>query len=199
MRRPVVAFALFFTVPLAAQTKPLITPKDYGKWEVLGGPRLSPKGDWVAVAVNRVDEENELRIRGGPRDTTIVVKYGTGVVYSADGKWIAYSTGPSPARREQLTKDKKPIRYNVEARNLATGKVLAVSEIRHYGATSLQVDRRLRAMLEHLIETLPEPRRPALRQELELLGSAVRRGFQDEQDRLLAAVGDCQGVGGSDR
>lgn len=77
--------------------------------------------------------------------------------------------------------------------------VLAVSEIRHYGAGSLQVDRRLRAMLEHLIEALPEERRPALRQELTLLGSAVQRGFQDEEDRKLATVGDCQGVGGSER
>jgi dipeptidyl aminopeptidase/acylaminoacyl peptidase len=129
MRRPVIAFALFFAVPLAAQTKPLITPKDYGKWELLGQPRLSPKGDWVAVPVNRMDQENELRVRGGPRDTTISVKYATGAVYSADGKWVAYSIGPSPAKREQLTKDKKPIRNNLEARNLATGKVIAVNEI----------------------------------------------------------------------
>jgi len=42
-------------------------PKDYGKWEILAQPRLSPKGDWVAVGVNRVDEENQLRIRGGAK------------------------------------------------------------------------------------------------------------------------------------
>ena len=38
-----------------------------------------------------------------------------------------------------------------------------------YGAGSLQVARRLRAMLEHLIRVLPEPRHAALKQELDLL------------------------------
>jgi uncharacterized membrane protein len=76
--------------------------------------------------------------------------------------------------------------------------VLAVSEIRHYGEGSLQVGRRLRAMLEHLIRELPEARRPPLAEELALLGSAVNRGFRDEEDRKRAGVADNQGVGGSD-
>jgi uncharacterized membrane protein len=75
---------------------------------------------------------------------------------------------------------------------------LAVSEIRHYGAGSIQVDRRLRAMLEHLLAVLPESRRPPLEEELALLGSAIERGFRDEQDRKRAAVADYQGIGGSD-
>src|SRR5262249_12942070 len=91
--------------PLAAQSKPLITPKDYGRWESIVGVRLSPRGDWAAVSVNRVSEENELRLRGGPRDTTIVVTYGTAPTFSADGKWIAYAIGVSPKEREKLTKE----------------------------------------------------------------------------------------------
>ncbi|MCE9562826.1 MAG: DUF2254 domain-containing protein [Planctomycetes bacterium] len=75
---------------------------------------------------------------------------------------------------------------------------LAVSEIRQYGEGSLQVSRRLRAMLEHLIATLPEARKPPLLQELELLGNATRRKFPDEADRKRAEVADYQGVGGSD-
>lgn len=76
--------------------------------------------------------------------------------------------------------------------------VLAVSEIRQYGGGSLQIDRRLRAMLEHLIRELPEARRPPLEQELSMLGSAVEREFRDEEDRRRAGVADYQGVGGSD-
>jgi uncharacterized membrane protein len=76
--------------------------------------------------------------------------------------------------------------------------VLAVSEVRQFGEGSLQVDRRLRAMLEHLIEILPEPRRLPLRQELALLGSGVERRFRDEEDRRRAGTADYQGVGGSD-
>jgi uncharacterized membrane protein len=76
--------------------------------------------------------------------------------------------------------------------------ILAVTEVRHYGGGSVQIDRRLRAMLEHLIGALPEPRLPPLRAELALLGNAVERGFRDEEDRKRAAIADYQGVGGSD-
>jgi uncharacterized membrane protein len=76
--------------------------------------------------------------------------------------------------------------------------MLAVTEIRQYGAGSVQVYRRLRAMLEHLIRELPEDRRPRLDEELALLDSAVERGFSDEADRKRAGVADYQGVGGSD-
>jgi predicted peptidase len=141
MPRPaVIARTLFAALMLApyaegaAQGKPLIAPKDFGKWEVLGAPRLSPKGDWAAVPVNRVDEENELRLRGGPRDTTIAVKYGTNAAYSADGRWVAYAVGVSPKERDRLAalRPPRPVRNNLEVRNLATNKVIEVKEINSF-------------------------------------------------------------------
>jgi uncharacterized membrane protein len=72
---------------------------------------------------------------------------------------------------------------------------LAVTEIRQFGADSIQVVRRLRAMLENLIETLPERRRPLLRHELELLQRTTMR-FAEPEDRALAEISDVQGVGG---
>ena len=77
-------------------------------------------------------------------------------------------------------------------------EALAVSEIRQYGEGSIQIARRLRAVLEHLIGALPEARHPPLRQELALLHAAVARKFPDDEDRKRAGVGDHQGVGGSD-
>jgi uncharacterized membrane protein len=73
---------------------------------------------------------------------------------------------------------------------------LAVSEVRLFGAGSLQVIRRLHAMLQRLIESVPEARRPPLRAELALLGKAVERTFYDEEDRRRAMEADCQGIGG---
>jgi uncharacterized membrane protein len=73
---------------------------------------------------------------------------------------------------------------------------LAVTEIRHFGGESIQVARRLRAMLEDLIQTLPEERRPLLRQELDLLHRSAQRFFAEAEDRALAGVSDRQGVGG---
>ena len=73
---------------------------------------------------------------------------------------------------------------------------LTCREIRHYGAESLQVARRMRAMLLNLLETLPESRRPALRLEIELLDRAVETLFEFEEDRKLARIPDTQGLGG---
>ncbi|HEY7312954.1 MAG TPA: DUF2254 domain-containing protein [Gemmataceae bacterium] len=75
---------------------------------------------------------------------------------------------------------------------------LAVTEIRHFGGESIQIARRLRAMLENLIQTLPEARIPLLRQELHLLHKSAQRFFLEPEDRALADVSDFQGVGGKD-
>lgn len=74
---------------------------------------------------------------------------------------------------------------------------LAVTEIRQYGRDSIQVMRRLRAMLENLIATLPARRAPALRRELILLTHSSRRSFPDSDDQELAEASDAQGMGGS--
>jgi uncharacterized membrane protein len=75
--------------------------------------------------------------------------------------------------------------------------LLSTTEIRHYGHDSIQVQRRLHAMLEDLIETLPHRRIPVLRKELALLTTSSKRTFQDVADQHLATKGDLQGIGGS--
>jgi uncharacterized membrane protein len=73
---------------------------------------------------------------------------------------------------------------------------LAVTEIRLFGGESIQITRRLRAMLENLILNLPEPRVVLLRQELAVLKRSAERLFAEPEDRALAEVSDFQGVGG---
>jgi uncharacterized membrane protein len=73
---------------------------------------------------------------------------------------------------------------------------LAVTEIRQFGGASIQIARRLRAMLENLIPMLPEERAALLRQELELLNRSAERFFTEPEDRALATISDFQGVGG---
>jgi uncharacterized membrane protein len=74
---------------------------------------------------------------------------------------------------------------------------LGVSEIRTYGAGSLQVQRRLRGMLENLIEVLPPERIPPLQEQVSLLERAAERNFPEPEERKLAGTGDYQGIGGS--
>jgi uncharacterized membrane protein len=73
---------------------------------------------------------------------------------------------------------------------------LAVTEIRQFGGASIQIARRLRAMLENLILTLPPSRAALLRRELALLHRTSERHFAEPEDRALAEISDFQGVGG---
>jgi uncharacterized membrane protein len=75
--------------------------------------------------------------------------------------------------------------------------LLAVSEIRQYGANSIQIMRRLRGMLEYLIGNLPPERAHCIQQQLELLRVSIEKSFFDPRDRLDAEIPDSQGLGGS--
>jgi uncharacterized membrane protein len=73
---------------------------------------------------------------------------------------------------------------------------LAVVEIRQFGATSIQVTRRLISMTESLLRVLPPERAPGLREELALLHRSASRSFAEPEDQRMAGHGDRQGVGG---
>lgn len=74
---------------------------------------------------------------------------------------------------------------------------LTCTEIRHCGAGSIQIMRRLRSMLENLTETLPPHRHAELRQQLELLDRTIEEHYSFPEDRMLARIPDSQGLGGS--
>jgi uncharacterized membrane protein len=73
---------------------------------------------------------------------------------------------------------------------------LACREIRLAAGEYIQVVRRLRAMLENLMVTLPSSRHHALRVELELLDRAVAIAYPFPEDLALARIPDAQGMGG---
>jgi uncharacterized membrane protein len=74
---------------------------------------------------------------------------------------------------------------------------LAFSEIRLYGAENFQIARRLRAMIEDLLATLPTVRHPALQDQLALLDCAVKRVYLVPEELALARIPDHQGLGAS--
>jgi uncharacterized membrane protein len=73
--------------------------------------------------------------------------------------------------------------------------VLAFDEIRYCGANSIQVMRRLRALLQDLKEHVPPERGPALQRYLERVDNGIRRTFEDLDDRKDALEVDRQGLG----
>jgi uncharacterized membrane protein len=76
---------------------------------------------------------------------------------------------------------------------------LAFDEIRFYGASSVQVMRRMRALITELLSILPEERGAALQYWQARLQSTVEQTFSDKEDILDASDEDRQGLGSSRR
>jgi uncharacterized membrane protein len=73
--------------------------------------------------------------------------------------------------------------------------VLAFDEIRYCGANSIQVMRRMRALLQDLMANVPPERRAALQRYLARVDNGIRRTFEDGDDRKDALEVDRQGLG----
>ncbi len=76
---------------------------------------------------------------------------------------------------------------------------LAFGEIRWYGATSVQVMRRMNALIQDLSAVVVAERRPALREWLLRIKSSIDMTFSVVDDRREAATPDRQGFGVSGR
>lgn len=72
---------------------------------------------------------------------------------------------------------------------------IALDETRYFGATSIQVVRRIRALLEGLHDSVPGHRRPAVEAQLARLEASVETNFAGVAELDLAATGDRQGIG----
>ena len=124
------------TVVVSAQSKPPVTPADYGKWEALvAQPRggLSPDGRWLAYGINRSNRENELRIaKVADGTTTTTAPFGSQAAFSADSRWAAYAIGHSEAQEEKLRQQKKPIHRKIGILSLEDGKTTTIDAIESF-------------------------------------------------------------------
>ncbi len=73
--------------------------------------------------------------------------------------------------------------------------LLALDEIRACGASSVQVMRRMMALIKNLTEVLPAARTTALQRWERRLQSTIARSFADLDEKKNAAVADRQGLG----
>ena len=72
---------------------------------------------------------------------------------------------------------------------------LGFDEIRFHGASSIQVMRRMRALLSELMTQVPAERRTALARYLERVDAGIRSSFPEGEDRKDALDEDRQGLG----
>jgi uncharacterized membrane protein len=73
---------------------------------------------------------------------------------------------------------------------------LAVTEIRHYGIRAPQVTRRLRAVLDSLMQIAPRTRHDAVRKQIVMLEDGLEHAYANESERAHAATPDHIGLGG---
>jgi uncharacterized membrane protein len=128
---------------------------------------LSPAVNDPTTAVQALDQIEDLLIRLGQRDLEI----GS---YS-DNKGAVRLVIPFPAWEDLVR--------------------LGVDEICYCGATSVQVMRRMNALVGNLIQHVPEERRSVLTHWQERVRATVARTFAGEAERIEAMVEDRQGLG----
>jgi hypothetical protein len=114
---------------LDAQQKPTLTPADYAQWESFGVTELSPDGAWLAYVIDRVEGDDELRIRRIDRDSVIVVAHGSRPAFSRNGRWLAYSIGVSDAERDRMQKANQPAPAKAAIMDLQTGARTIIDNI----------------------------------------------------------------------
>lgn len=100
-------------------------------------------------------------------------------------------------RGEELCDEAGQVRLVFRTPNWEDFVHLTCTEIRHCGAGSIQIMRRMRSMLENLMQTLPPHRHAELLQQLVLLDRTVEEHYVLLEDQVLARTPDSQGLGGS--
>ena len=133
---------------------------------------LSPAVNDPTTAVQVLDHIGELLAFIGSTDL--------------EGRTKAASTGP-PAAVVMVT------------RRWEDFVTLGLTEIREFGATSVQITRRLRALLEELRETVRPEHRAAVEEELRRLDATVADTWRNSVDLDRASEADRQGIGGPAR
>ncbi len=128
---------------------------------------LSPAINDPTTAVQALDQIEDLLLRLGSR------RLESGVYSDSTGK--VRLIVPSPTWEDYLR--------------------LALDEIRAYGADSVQVMRRMTALIKNLAAVLPEPRRAALRHWEKRVEGSIARTFEDLDEKRDASVADRQGLG----
>jgi uncharacterized membrane protein len=128
---------------------------------------LSPAINDPTTAVQALDQIEDLLLRLGQRNLEI------GTYRDSDGKLRLVV--PFPTWDDLIR--------------------LAFDEICAYGATSVQVMRRMNALVTDLAQAVPEDRRPTLKYWETRLKATIARSFPDNEERMEATRADRQGLG----
>ena len=123
----------------------------------------------------------------------------TGVLALDQLHRLLKTVGKRQLRGETILDDHGRVRVIYRTPNWEDFVHLACHEIRMSGASNVQIARRMRAMFDNLVASLPPHRHPALEEEARRLAESIEVLYRLPQDLALARVPDSQGLGGSSR
>lgn len=120
-----------------AQQKPTLSPADYGQFETLGAPAVSPDGQWLAHILTRVNEERELRLVRLDRDSvraedTRVEEWSSAPTFSRDSRHIAWAVGVHIDEQRRLEREKKPVQLDAAVLDLRSGTERRFTAVRAF-------------------------------------------------------------------
>jgi uncharacterized membrane protein len=107
------------------------------------------------------------------------------------------TVGTRDLHDEKISGDDGQLRVIFRTPNWSDFVHLTFSEIRQCGAGNFQIVRRLRAMIDHVMQYLPDSRQVALQRERDLLDRTVQKLYVFPEDLVLARIPDSQGLGGA--
>ena len=107
------------------------------------------------------------------------------------------AVGKRHLQLEEIEDDYGRVRVVYRTPNWEDYVNVSCNEIRTCGASSVQIARRLRAMIDNVAVSLPAHRRVALNSERERLDRAIETLYAQPADLALARIPDSQGLGGS--
>jgi uncharacterized membrane protein len=107
------------------------------------------------------------------------------------------AVGKRHLQLEEINDDAGRVRVIYRTPNWEDYVHVACTEIRTCGAGSVQIARRLRALLNDVAASLPEYRRPVLEAERQRLDAVIETLYSIPADLALARIPDSQGLGGS--
>ena len=124
---------LFIALSAQAQPKPAVTPADYGKWETLSTPVLSPDGKWLAAPVRRNNGTGELRIHPVAGGAPKIVASASEPAFSNDSRWVAYAIRYTEAEEDRMKKARKPVQNKLGVMDLTTGTTVSIDDVISFG------------------------------------------------------------------
>jgi uncharacterized membrane protein len=159
-------------------------------------------GDMIALGTERTIEQDpafaiRVVVDVATRALSPAVNDPTTAVQVLDHlQVLLHEVGSRPLSRRAILRDGGGrVRVVVPTLDWADFLTLGATEIRQYGASSIQVVRRLRAMLEDLRGSVLPEHRLAIDEELVRLDASVDRAFRGTEDLEGARAADRQGIG----